>query len=228
VTRFTAILGAASLILAASASCQQSAPAPAPLVEPGAPGQPSRTLPPGTKPAAIPLNPADVDFMQGMIMHHNQAVVMTAMIPSHTANPEVREIGRKISTSQKSEMELMKRWLEARHQPTDMSMPGMPDMDMHGNAMPLMPGMLSPAQMEALSHATGPKFDYLFLTGMIQHHTGALTMVHQLFDKAGAGQDADLFNFATDVDNTQRAEIGIMQGILAHDAKKDSDSKEKQ
>jgi uncharacterized protein (DUF305 family) len=215
-----------AIMLVASALAAQQAP----IVEPGAPGQPSKTLPPNTKPTPIPLNPADVDFMQGMIMHHNQAVVMTAMIPSHTANPEVREIGRKIATSQTSEMELMKHWLQARNKPTDMSMPGMPDMDMHGNPMPLMPGMLSPAQMNALSHATGPQFDYLFLTGMIQHHTGALTMVHQLFAQPGAGQDADLFNFATDVDNTQRAEIRIMQSILAHDSAKDSSpvSKEKQ
>ncbi len=93
-------------------------------------------------------------------------------------------------------------------------MPGMPDMDMSGNPMPLMPGMLTPAQMDSLRKASGPQFDRLFLTGMIQHHTGALTMVDQLFKSPGAGQDADLFNFATDVDNTQRAEIRIMQGLL--------------
>jgi uncharacterized protein (DUF305 family) len=215
----------AIMIVASALAAQQ-----APIVEPGAPGQPSKTLPPNTKPAPIPINPADVDFMQGMIMHHGQAVTMTALIDSHTANPEVREIGKKITASQTSEIELMKHWLEARNKPTDMSMPGMPDMDMHGDPMPLMPGMLTPAQMTALSHATGPQFDYLFLTGMIQHHTGALTMVHQLFAQPGAGQDADLFNFATDVDNTQRAEIRIMQSILAHDAAKDpaaaKDSKE--
>jgi uncharacterized protein (DUF305 family) len=68
--------------------------------------------------------------------------------------------------------------------------------------------------MESLRKAKGVKFDHLFLTGMIQHHNGALTMVKDLFDTAGAGQDADLFNFATDADNTQRAEIGIMQGML--------------
>jgi uncharacterized protein (DUF305 family) len=80
--------------------------------------------------------------------------------------------------------------------------------------MVLMPGMLTPEQMEALRKAKGAKFDQLFLTGMIQHHNGALTMVKDLFDTAGAGQDADLFDFATDADNTQRAEIKIMQGML--------------
>ena len=80
--------------------------------------------------------------------------------------------------------------------------------------MGLMPGMLTPQQMEALRKAKGAEFDRLFLTGMIQHHNGALTMVKDLFDTAGAGQDADLFNFATDADNTQRAEIRIMQAML--------------
>ena len=74
--------------------------------------------------------------------------------------------------------------------------------------------MLTKAQMKALAKATGPAFDHLFLTGMIQHHTGALIMVQELFDTPGAGQDNVLFDFATDVDNTQRAEIEIMQGML--------------
>ena len=89
--------------------------------------------------------------MQGMIMHHTQAVQMTALIAARTSNPQVQSLGEKISISQTDEMKFMKRWLEARHQPTDMSMPGMPDMDMSGNPMPMMPGMLSAAQMEALA-----------------------------------------------------------------------------
>jgi len=88
--------------------------------------------------------------------------------------------------------------------------------------MALMPGMLTPEQMEALRNTKGAEFDHLFLTGMIQHHDGALTMVKDLFDTPGAGQDAEVFNFATDVDNTQRAEIRIMQGILE---KKSSEEK---
>jgi uncharacterized protein (DUF305 family) len=103
-------------------------------------------------------------------------------------------------------------------------MDNMPGMDMSSASsmqmdMPLMPGMLSPAQMAALRAARGADFDRLFLTGMIQHHNGALIMVKDLFGTAGAGQDADLFNFATDADNTQRAEIRIMQSLLTKDPK---------
>ncbi len=185
------------------------------VVQPGAPGQPSRTLPSDTKSLPLPkATEADISFMQGMIMHHGQAVEMTALIASHTKNPDLIEIGRKISLSQTEELQFMKRWLTVRGQPTDLSMPGMPDMDMHGNEMPTMPGMLTPKQMEALRAARGPRFDHLFLTGMIQHHAGALTMVDELFKSPGAGQDADIFNFATDVDNTQRAEIRIMQNLV--------------
>ena len=108
----------------------------------------------------------------------------------------------------------MKRWLVARGKPVSMSMPGMPDMDMSGQPMAPMPGMLTPAQMTALRAAHGAKFDHLFLAGMIQHHNGALIMVKDLFSNTDAGQDADIFNFATDADNTQRAEIRIMQSML--------------
>jgi uncharacterized protein (DUF305 family) len=152
--------------------------------------------------------------MHGMIMHHSQAVEMTALIPSHTSDPQVHLLGARINRSQSDEIQFMQRWLIARGQPTSMSMPGMPDMDMSGHPMAPMPGMLTPAQMTALRAAHGPAFDHLFLTGMIQHHNGALIMVKQLFDTPGAGQDADLFDFATDADNTQRAEIKIMQNLL--------------
>jgi uncharacterized protein (DUF305 family) len=108
----------------------------------------------------------------------------------------------------------MQRWLAARGEATSMAMPGMPDMDRSGHPMAPMPGMLTPEQMAALRKARGAEFDHLFLTGMIQHHKGALVMVKDLFDTAGAGQDADIFNFATDADNTQRAEIKIMQNML--------------
>jgi uncharacterized protein (DUF305 family) len=151
-------------------------------------------------------------------MHHSQAVEMTALIASHTDNKDVRRIGAKITSSQSDEIRFMQRWLVARGESASMtmpvSMPGMANMDMDGQPMALMPGMLSPAQMEALRNARGAQFDHLFLTGMIQHHGGALLMVKDLFDTAGAGQDAELFNFASDVDNTQRAEIRIMQHML--------------
>jgi uncharacterized protein (DUF305 family) len=184
------------------------------IVQPGAPGKPSKTLPPSTRATPPKRSQADVEFMQGMIMHHSQAVEMTALIPSHTENKDLRSLGARISSSQSDEIKFMQRWLIARGEPVSMAMPGMPDMDKSGQPMALMPGMLTPEQMEALHKAKGAEFDHLFLMGMIQHHNGALTMVKDLFDTAGAGQDADLFNFATDADNTQRAEIKIMQTML--------------
>ena len=151
--------------------------------------------------------------MQGMIMHHAQAVEMTALIDSHTQNKELHTLGARISRSQSDEMDFMGRWLAARGESTSMAMHHMPGMDMSSDST-LMPGMLTEKQMTALRNAKGKEFDRLFLTGMIQHHNGALTMVKDLFDTAGAGQDAELFNFATDVDSGQRAEIKIMQTML--------------
>jgi uncharacterized protein (DUF305 family) len=184
------------------------------VVQPGAPGMPSKTMPASARPTLPQPSQADIEFMQGMIMHHSQAVDMTALIASHTENKDVRSLGAKISSSQSDEIRFMQRWLAARGQPTSMAMAGMPGMDMSGQSMPLMPGMLTPEQMAALRNARGAEFDRLFLTGMIQHHGGALVMVKDLFDTAGAGQDAELFNFVTDVDSGQRAEIRIMQNML--------------
>jgi len=199
--------------------CAQRADSKAPVVvQPGAPGQPTRTLPPSTRATLPPRSPKDVEFMQGMIMHHAQAVEMTALIESHTENKDVRLLGARISQSQSDEIKFMKRWLEARGEPVSPPMRGMPSMNMPGMDMSShhmsMPGMLTPKQMDALRKATGAEFDHLFLTGMIQHHNGALIMVKDLFDTSGAGQDAELFNFATDVDSGQRAEIKIMQTML--------------
>ena len=151
--------------------------------------------------------------MQHMIVHHAQAVEMTALIESHTENKEIRSLGARISKSQDDEIKFMKRWLTARGEPV-----AVPAHQIHGANTPhhemLMPGMLSAKQMEALQNAKGEEFDRLFLTGMIQHHNGALIMVKDLFDTAGAGQDPELFSFATDVDSGQRAEIKIMQTML--------------
>jgi uncharacterized protein (DUF305 family) len=213
---------AAVIFLTPLARAQQPASAPAPVVvQPGAPGKPSKTLPPSTKGAPPRWSDADVKFMQGMIMHHQQAVEMTALMASHTENKPLRELGAKISSSQSDEIRFMQRWLAARGEATSMEMPGMPGMDMSGKPMPLMPGMLTPEQMEALRNAKSAEFDHLFLTGMIQHHNGALIMVKDLFNTAGAGQDADIFNFATDADNTQRAEIKIMQSMLEKEKPKE-------
>jgi uncharacterized protein (DUF305 family) len=205
----------AAILFSPLTFAQRGVPASAPVVvQPGPPGAPSKTLPSDTKGILPPQSPADIEFMQGMIMHHSQAVEMTALIASHTENKDLRSLGARISSSQTDEIKFMKRWLTARGQPISMAMPGMPDMDLAGNPISLMPGMLSPQQMDALRKARGAEFDRQFLAGMIQHHNGALTMVKDLFDTAGAGQDADIFNFATDADNTQRAEIKIMQGML--------------
>ena len=214
------VASAATAFLCAPTRAQQSESATPPVVvQPGAPGKPSKTLPSSTKATLPPLSQADVEFMQGMIMHHAQAVEMTALIPSHTENKDVRSLGARISSSQSDEIKFMRRWLASRGEATSMAMPEMPGMDKSGHssapmAMALMPGMLTPEQMEALRNAKGAPFDKLFLTGMIQHHNGALIMVKDLFDTAGAGQDAELFNFATDVDSGQRAEIRIMQSML--------------
>jgi uncharacterized protein (DUF305 family) len=203
----------------ATARALQTDPAKPAVVQPGAPGTPSKTLPTSTRATLPPRSPADVEFMQGMIVHHAQAVEMTAMISSHTQNKDLRSLGARISSSQSDEIKFMKRWLAARGEPVTTTMPEMPGMDMSNenmshDTMALMPGMLTPKQMEELRKAKGAEFDRLFLIGMIQHHNGALTMVKDLFDTAGAGQDAEIFNFATDADNSQRAEIKIMQNML--------------
>jgi uncharacterized protein (DUF305 family) len=225
------ILGVASIaacsfvLVAASAlaglsplrvGAQQAAPAKPVVVQPGAPGKPTRALPPTTKAKLPPVSTADVQFMQGMIVHHAQAVEMTALIESHTENKDVRSLGARISHSQADEIRFMKRWLVSRGQPISDATHNMHahHKNMPHDQMALMPGMLTPEQMEALRKAKGEEFDRLFLTGMIQHHGGALTMVKDLHDTAGAGQEAELFNFATDVDSGQRAEIRIMQNML--------------
>ena len=205
--------GALACLLSLSVSAQQAEPPTPVVVQPGAPGQPTRTLPPSTRATLPPYSPADVQFMQHMIMHHAQAVEMTALIESHTQNARVRTLGERISRSQSDEINFMKRWLAARGEQVSPAMPEMPGMDMSSHQM-LMPGMLTPKQMDALRKAKSEEFDKLFLKGMIQHHNGALSMVKDLFDSAGAGQDAELFNFATDVDSGQRAEIKVMQTML--------------
>lgn len=178
------------------------------IVRPGAPGQQTRVLPPTTRAVLPDRSAKDVEFMQGMIMHHAQAVEMTALIADRTQNRELRLLGSRISQSQSDEMSFMRRWLITRGEAGAME-----GMDHSKHAM-LMPGMLTKRQMDALQNAKANEFDRLFLTGMIQHHEGALVMVKDVFDTAGGGQDAELFNFASDVDSGQRAEIKIMQTML--------------
>ena len=155
----------ASALIAASAyagspllaTAQQKEAAAPVVVQPGAPGEPTKRLPDSTKGVLPPRSAADVAFMQGMIMHHQQAVEMTALIDSHTENANLRELGARISSSQSDEIRFMKRWLAARGEPISMAMPGMPDMDRAGNPMALMPGMLTPEQMDALRKAKGAR-----------------------------------------------------------------------
>jgi uncharacterized protein (DUF305 family) len=148
---------------------------------------------------------ADVQFMQGMIGHHAQAVAMVAFVGTHGAGEQVAKLAQKIDISQRDEIGLMRRWLADRDQVV-------PD-DMHAHAMQ-MPGMLSAEQLKQLDAARGREFDRLFLRFMIQHHEGALTMVEALFDSPGAAQDSEIFRFVTDVDFDQRAEIYVMQSML--------------
>jgi uncharacterized protein (DUF305 family) len=197
------------------------------IVQPGAPGQPTKILPADTVGKLPQRSAKDVEFMQGMIHHHGQAVEMTALIEARTQDKQVRLIGAKISQSQTDEMKFMKRWLELRGEKTTMEMKDMSDMsNMSGmnssnHQNHLMPGMLTPKQMERLKNAKGAEFDRLFLKGMIQHHEGALVMVKDLFDTAGAGQDAEIFNFASDVDTGQKGEIRIMQTMLDKKSKEE-------
>src|ERR1700687_5635193 len=150
------------MVFAQQAEQQQADPGTPVVVQPGAPGQPTRTLPPSTRATLPPRSPADVKFMQGMIMHHAQAVEMTALIESHTENKDLRSLGARISSSQSDEIKFMRRWLDARGEPLSLAMPEMPGMDMSTQPM-RMPGMLTPEQMEALKKAKGEEFDQLFL-----------------------------------------------------------------
>ncbi len=171
---------------------------------------------------------ADVDFVQGMIIHHAQAVVMSDWAATHGARPNLQILCKRIALSQRDEITMMQSWLEQRHlatpDPLDMLHPtrgpihdrsgmNMPGMDM-GDHMMMMAGMLTPAEMRQLDSARGPTFDHLYLTGMIKHHQGALDMVAKLFATPGAGQQPELFSFATDVDAGQRAEMARMQAML--------------
>ena len=156
---------------------------------------------------------ADVQFMTGMIAHHAQAVLIAGWAPAHDASPALRALCERIVVGQRDEIAVMQRWLRDRHQPV-------PDADARGHTMPgmehsmLMPGMLTSAQLAQLDAARGPEFDRLFLTFMIQHHRGALTMVRELVDTPGAARDGPLFQIASDVSADQTTEIDRMTRML--------------
>lgn len=216
---------AALLAAAAVAACRSAAPRAAPAdlrpasATPAAAGAPAR--PPADR-ARHSYTEADVQFVQGMIAHHGQALEMTALVPGRASRAELSLLAERIEVSQQDEIALMQRWLERRGEevPSLHSHHSMQDRSHHagrdamGGQHELMPGMLTPEEMARLSEATGADFDRLFLQGMIRHHEGALTMVARLLATPGAGQESELFRFASDVDADQRAEIARMQALL--------------
>jgi uncharacterized protein (DUF305 family) len=182
----------------------------APIVQPGAPGQATKAISAAkaTDLSRVQFTAADVQFMQGMIGHHAQALEMAALLPERTSRDDMRLLAKRIEVSQADEIKMMQRWLQARGQ----TVPG-PHAH-HAPGAPLMPGMLTPEEMARLAAAKGAVFDRLFLELMVKHHDGALTMVKQLFATAGAGQESEIYAFASDVEADQRMEIGRMQGLL--------------
>ena len=149
---------------------------------------------------------ADVEFMQGMIAHHAQAIVMSRLAEKNGANPQVLKLSRKIDQSQVPEILIMQQWLRRHDQFA-------PDTAAWHNMR--MDGMLTDEEITELDWSKGVAFDRAFLTGMIKHHEGALKMVDELFKVKGAGQEVDANVFANDVVSAQTAEIGIMRGLLA-------------
>ncbi|WP_420456192.1 DUF305 domain-containing protein [Rubrivirga sp.] len=182
---------------------------------------------------------ADVRFMTGMIGHHAQALVMSAMAPRNGASPSIRTLAARIANAQRDEIETMQRWLRDRDQPVPevhiegtrlmihmtggesdggMNHGGMDHGQMDhgmGHDHTSMPGMLTQARLDELDAARGAAFDRLFLTYMIQHHAGAVVMVEDLFEVDGAGQDEAAFKLASDVQVDQRTEIARMEQMLA-------------
>lgn len=165
---------------------------------------------------AMPPNAADVEFMSGMIPHHAQAVLIAGWAVEKTTRPDIRVLSERIIVAQQDEIAMMRLWLEDRKQPV-------PAADATHHVMRhdgmehrmLMPGMLTEEDLGRLHAASGVEFDRLFLTYMIRHHEGALTMVEQLFKSYGAAQDETVFRFASDVFADQTTEIDRMEQMLA-------------
>lgn len=165
---------------------------------------------------------ADVHFMTGMIHHHAQAIEISRMAPTHGANQTIRTLAARIINAQQDEIATMQRWLRARGEPVpelhiteDAVMVHGADHAMH------MPGMLTPQQVRELDAMRGAGFDRMFLTLMIQHHRGAVTMVHDLFGTPGAGLDEDVFRFASDVQVDQATEVARMELMLSEMSSED-------
>ena len=206
-------------------SCRSAPPAPpAPVTSTATVNAPA----PDTKPdsARHGYTAADVRFMQHMIAHHAQAIVMASLVPTQSTRDDMKLIAERIDVSQRSEISAMQHWLRDRgemapepdahamHAAMGHDMGAMSH-DSTAGAMPLMPGMLTDAELARLGAARGAEFDRLFLQDMIRHHEGALSMVADLFATRGAAQESQIYAFATDVDADQRAEIARMQALLA-------------
>jgi uncharacterized protein (DUF305 family) len=204
--RTAAILLTAALSACRTASVAQSPP----ILQPGAPGESSRVIAADKSVdlSKVQHTAADVQFMQGMIGHHAQALDMTALLRSRTSREDMRMLAQRIDLSQADEIKMMQHWLEVRGQ----EVPG--EHAHHAHGAKLMPGMLTEEEMGRLAAAKGAEFDRLFLEFMIKHHEGALIMVKELFSTPGAGQETEIFSFASDVDADQRMEIDRMRGML--------------
>lgn len=202
--------GAILLLAVFAGSCRTGGAAGPQIVQPGAPGQASQviTAAQAVDRSGVQHTPADIRFMQGMIGHHAQALEMTALVDSRTANDDMRKLALRIELSQADEIRMMQEWLTRR---------GAPLPDPHAHHAPgatLMPGMLTPDEMNRLKQAKGTEFDRMFLELMIKHHEGALVMVEDLFSQPGAGQESEIFAFASDVDADQQMEIQRMAAML--------------
>ncbi len=180
------------------------------IVRPGAPGEAPAVLSEeeATQLARVDYLPADIAFMQGMIVHHQQAVEMAALVGGRTGDEVITTAAGRIDASQQDEIRFMREWLEGYGQPAEMA--GMGHMHHTG-----MAGMASPAQMEELAAARGVQFDRLFLQLMIRHHEGALTMVEELLELQGTATDPVLYDFTSDIRTDQQAEIDRMKVALA-------------
>jgi uncharacterized protein (DUF305 family) len=163
----------------------------------------------------IPYTAADVHFMSGMISHHAQAIAMARMAYTHGASSSVKTLAGRVINAQADEIVIMQQWLADREQPVPEADPAGMTMNMGGTQhVHLMPGMLTPEQMKQLTAARGKEFDRLFLKLMIQHHSGAVEMVRELFSTYAAGQNDVVFKFASDVNTDQTTEIARMEKML--------------
>jgi uncharacterized protein (DUF305 family) len=197
----------AALLAAAGTAACSAAAGPGSVAPTGA-GQQTATVP------ARRANPADAAFMSGMIHHHAQAIVMAKWSATHGASERIRTLSERIIVSQTDEIKLMQQWLREHGEPAPEVTPdGRVVMDAVEHPMH-MPGMLTADQMGELDRARGTAFDRLFLTFMIQHHEGALTMVDTLFATPGGGADDFIYKVASDTFADQGSEIDRMQKML--------------